>query len=90
MDASYWFGVEEEYFLTDAISRGTPRRTVKASHDAAQVRQPRAEGELLQSQIEVSTPPSTTFAEARGLGGREALGAVVDWLAATTARHRPT
>jgi len=67
MDASYQFGIEEEYFLADATTRGTPRRTVKAFHDAARARLPRVERELLQSQVEVSTPPSTSFAEAHGV-----------------------
>jgi len=65
MNQTYQFGIEEEYFLADAKTRGTPRRTVKAFHEAARMRLPRVERELLQSQIEVSTPPSTSFAEAR-------------------------
>ena len=65
MNPTYQFGIEEEYFLADAKTRGTPRRTVKAFHEAVHTRLPRAERELLQSQIEVSTPPSTSFAEAR-------------------------
>ncbi len=64
MDTSYRFGIEEEYFLADATTRGTPRRTVKAFHDAVRTRLPWVERELLQSQVEVSTPPSTSFAEA--------------------------
>lgn len=63
----YRFGIEEEYFLADATTRGTPRRTVTAFHEAAHKRQKRVEHELLQSQVEVSTPPSTSFAEAREL-----------------------
>ncbi len=65
MSTDFQFGIEEEYFLADATTRGTPRRTVKAFHGAVRVRLPRVERELLQSQIEVSTPPSTSFAEAR-------------------------
>ena len=65
MNTDYQFGIEEEYFLADATTRGTPRRTVKAFHDAARTRLPQVERELLQSQIEVSTPPSASFAEAR-------------------------
>jgi carboxylate-amine ligase len=63
MDTGYQFGIEEEYFLADATTRGTPRRTVKAFHDAVRARLPQVERELLQSQVEVSTPPSTSFAE---------------------------
>lgn len=65
MNQTYKFGIEEEYFLADAKTRGTPRRAVKAFHEAARTRLPRVERELLQSQVEVSTPPSTSFAEAR-------------------------
>ena len=65
MNQTYQFGIEEEYFLADAKTRGTPRRTVKAFHEAACTRLPRVERELLQSQVEVSSPPSTSFAEAR-------------------------
>lgn len=71
MDASYQFGIEEEYFLADAATRGTPRRRVSAFHAAAQARLPAVERELLQSQIEVSSEPSTSFDSAR-----EALGAL--------------
>ena len=65
MNTSYQFGIEEEYFLADATTRSTPRRTVKAFHDAVRARMPRAERELLQSQVEASTPPSASLAEAR-------------------------
>lgn len=69
--ASYQFGIEEEYFLADAATRGTPRRRVAAFHAAAQARLPAAERELLQCQIEVSTAPSTSVGSAG-----EALGAL--------------
>jgi len=73
MDASYQFGIEEEYFLADAATRGTPRRGVTAFHAAARARLPAVERELLQSQIEVSTQPSTSFESARDtLGGLRA------------------
>ncbi len=65
MDTRYQFGIEEEYFLADATTRGTPRRAVTAFHDAVRKRLPQVERELLQSQVEASTPPSTSFAEAR-------------------------
>ena len=67
MHATYRFGIEEEYFLADAKTRGTPRRAVKAFHAAARARLPAAEPELLRSQIEVASPPSVDFAEARGV-----------------------
>jgi carboxylate-amine ligase len=65
--ASYQFGIEEEYFLADAATRGTPRRAVADFHAAVRQRLPEAERELLQSQVEVASPPSTDFAEARAV-----------------------
>lgn len=66
MDTAYRFGIEEEYFLADASTRGTPRRrALEAFHAAADKHLPRAERELLQSQVEGSTPPSADFGEAR-------------------------
>ena len=73
MGASYQFGIEEEYFLADAATRGTPGRRVTAFHAAVRARLPAVEREFLQSQVEVSTPPSTSFAEAgEVLGGLRA------------------
>ena len=73
VDASYRFGIEEEYFLADTATRGTPRRGVTAFHAAVRARLPAVEREFLQSQVEVSTPPSTSFAEAgEVLGGLRA------------------
>lgn len=57
----YRFGIEEEYFLADAETRGTPRRSVKPFHQAAGERLPEIGRELLQCQVEVCTPPSTAF-----------------------------
>lgn len=65
MDTSYRFGIEEEFFLADAGTRGTPRRTVKAFHDEVHARLPPVERELLEAQVEIASPPSTSFAEAR-------------------------
>lgn len=66
MDGRYRFGIEEEYFLADAGSRGTPSSAAaKAFHVAADDRLPGTGREVLQSQVEVSTPPGTDFAEAR-------------------------
>ncbi|WP_019905386.1 carboxylate-amine ligase [Methylobacterium sp. 77] len=73
---SYRFGIEEEYFLADAETRGTPRRSVKPFHTEASERLPEIGREMLQCQVEVCTPPSTDFSEARTVlaGQREALG----------------
>ncbi|KAB1074358.1 carboxylate-amine ligase [Methylobacterium planeticum] len=62
---TYKFGIEEEFFLADAGTRGTPRETVEAFHEAAQAGLDSVSRELLQSQIEICTPPSGRFAEAR-------------------------
>lgn len=67
------FGIEEEFFLADAGTGDTPGREVGAFHAAAAGRLARVERELLQSQLEISTPPSTSLAEARDvLGGLRA------------------
>ncbi|WP_375465585.1 carboxylate-amine ligase [uncultured Methylobacterium sp.] len=62
--APYRFGIEEEYFLADAETRGTPRRSVKPFHVAAAQRLPEIGRELLQCQVEVCTPPVADFSEA--------------------------
>jgi carboxylate-amine ligase len=62
---SYRFGIEEEYFLADTGSRGTPDRSLKAFHDAAGAALPEIGRELLECQIEACTPPSDSFGEAR-------------------------
>ncbi|MGF3022808.1 carboxylate-amine ligase [Methylobacterium aquaticum] len=62
---AYRFGIEEEFFLADAATRGTPRSGVRGFHAAAKALLPAAERELLQSQIEIATPPATTLEEAR-------------------------
>ena len=64
MDANYRFGIEEEYFLADAVTRGTPRRT-KPFHDAVGTRVATAERELLAAQVEVATAPTDSPATAR-------------------------
>lgn len=73
---SYRFGIEEEYFLADAETRETPRRSVKPFHTEASERLPEIGREMLQCQVEVCTPPSTEFGEAREIlaGQRDALG----------------
>lgn len=73
----YRFGIEEEYFLADAETRGTPRRSVKPFHVAAAERLPETGRELLECQVEVCTPPLTDFGEARASLGRQ-RGALAD------------
>ncbi|MBO1078797.1 carboxylate-amine ligase [Roseomonas haemaphysalidis] len=66
-DTRFRFGIEEEYFLADAATRGTPGHGVEAFHAAARARLPGVERELLKSQVEVASAPATDFAEARGV-----------------------
>ena len=65
IDTRYRFGIEEEYFLADAATRGTPGAGVEAFHAAARAAMPEVERELLRSQVEIASPPLTDFAEAR-------------------------
>lgn len=65
MDDGFRFGIEEEFFLADATTRGTPGRGLDAFHRAVHAKIPRAERELMQSQVEIASPPSTSFAETR-------------------------
>jgi glutamate---cysteine ligase / carboxylate-amine ligase len=81
---AYRFGIEEEYFLADAATRGTPRRRAsEAFHAAAAAHLPGAERELLRSQVEASTPPTSDFAEAR-----EVLAGLRAGLAGIAREHR--
>lgn len=66
MDTRYRFGIEEEYFLADATTRGTPDRdAATAFHARAKGRLPAAGREVLQSQVEVCTEPGGDFGVAR-------------------------
>ncbi len=67
VNSNYRFGVEEELFLADVRTRGTPGRRAAAFHAAVSKRLERVEPELLQSQIEISSPPSASFAEAHAI-----------------------
>ncbi len=63
-EVPYRFGIEEEYFLADAETRGTPRRSVKTVPCRGRRAPAEIGRELLQCQVEVCTPPSTEFPEA--------------------------
>ena len=78
MTERYRFGIEEEFFLADASTRGTPVGKLKGFHQAAKARLPVAERELLQIQVETASSPTDDFAEARAAlaGFRSDLGAV--------------
>ncbi|MCB4820121.1 carboxylate-amine ligase [Roseicella aerolata] len=68
MGTAYRFGIEEEYFLADAATRGTPEgAALDAFHAAAKTELPRVERELLRMQVEASTPPSADCGEARAV-----------------------
>ena len=73
-NGDYGFGIEEEFFLADARTRGTPKRGVGAFHSAVRERLDRVERELLQSQVEISTPPSTSLVEAHAKLGELRAG----------------
>ena len=65
MAHAYRFGIEEEFFLADARSRGTPRAGLRAFHAAVQARVDDAEREQLQCQVEIASPPTDDVAEAK-------------------------
>jgi glutamate---cysteine ligase / carboxylate-amine ligase len=65
MDADFRFGIEEEFFLADAETRGTAGPAVRAFHREVHERLPQIDRELMESQIEISSTPSTSFADAR-------------------------
>lgn len=81
--AAQRFGIEEEYFLADAASRGAVRKVPPAFIDDAQKAFPdEVQREMLQSQIEVATAICTTMAEARS-----ALARLRSGLADIAGRH---
>ncbi len=66
MAARYRFGIEEEYFLAEAATGGTPPgRALTAFHAEAKRRVPVAERELMALQVESASSPTDRFAEAR-------------------------
>ncbi len=63
----YTLGMEEEYFLFDAKTRHAVRRANKKFLSHAQKKLGKhVMTEMLQSQLEVATPPCTNMGEARG------------------------
>ena len=58
MVTGYQFGIEEEFFLADAVTRGTPDgQAARAFHETVKKKVKDAGGENLQSQVEIQTPP---------------------------------
>lgn len=80
---AYRFGVEEEYFLASASTRNTQKRPPRAFLAACEAAFPDAvKPEMLQSQIEVATPPCDSIADARA-----ALASYRAGLAGIARRH---
>lgn len=77
----YKFGIEEEFFLASARSRGAPRTSIQGFHDAAK-RLGSVERELLENEVEICSKPTASVDEARA-----ALGDLRDKLQATARAH---
>jgi len=75
------FGIEEEFFLASARSRGAPRSSIQGFHDAAK-RLGSVERELLENEVEICSKPTASVDEARA-----ALGDLRDKLQATARAH---
>ena len=78
-DLSYRFGIEEEFFLADAATRGTPDAdAARAFHAAVAERIEGAGRENLQSQVEIQTPPTDRAMQALEAltGARSTLGSL--------------
>lgn len=83
MNEACRFGIEEEYFLSDAASRGIVRRV--SSHFIAAVQDAfpdEVQREMLQSQIEVATPVCESMTQAR-----QSLAALRTGLASIALEH---
>ena len=63
--ASFSFGIEEEFFLADSVTGALATETPPALFEAAKrATDGLVEREFLQSQVEVTTPPYTSFRDA--------------------------
>ena len=66
MGEDYRFGIEEEYFVNDAEKRDVARSRTRDFFDSCRKNLPGdIQREMLEPQVEVATPPSGDFAEAR-------------------------
>lgn len=75
MEHACRFGIEEEYFLSEAGSRGIARKVPKPFFAEAKRRFPdEVQQEMLQSQIEIATPICTDMAQARQVLSRLRIG----------------
>ncbi|MBN9060949.1 MAG: carboxylate-amine ligase [Rhizobiales bacterium 65-9] len=69
------FGVEEEFFIADKTTCSTPRGSLKTFHAAARQAFPTGvQREMLQSQLEIATPPVSDVNEARAMLSRLRAG----------------
>lgn len=78
-DTNYSFGIEEEFFISCLSMRNTLKNMPAGFFESCEKVLPGVvERELLQSQIEVATPPCQSMREARALlaGYRRTLGAL--------------
>jgi carboxylate-amine ligase len=83
MSGEYRFGIEEEYFINDAVKRDAARTRMQEFF--AQAREHLSQDihrEMLEPQVEIATTPSFDFADARRqlVGMRSGLGAIADGL----------
>ena len=75
MEYACRFGIEEEYFLSEAGSRGIARKVPKSFFSEAKRRFPdEVQQEMLQSQIEIATPICADMTEARKALSRLRMG----------------
>ncbi|MCJ2059604.1 carboxylate-amine ligase [Methylobacterium sp. J-048] len=75
------FGIEEEFFLASARSRGAPRSSIQGFHDDAK-RLGSVERELLENEVEICSAPTASVEEAQ-----TALGNLRDQLQGTARKH---
>ena len=75
------FGIEEEFFLASARSRGAPRHAIPEFHEDAK-RLGSVERELLENEVEICSKPTASVEEAR-----TALGILRGQLQTTARKH---
>jgi carboxylate-amine ligase len=83
MSGEYRFGIEEEYFINDAVKRDAARARMQEFFAQAREHLSRdIHREMLEPQVEIATTPSFDFADAhRQLAGlRSGLGAIAEEL----------
>ena len=79
MSGEYKFGIEEEYFVNDAVKRDVARGKIKEFFDACRENlSDDIQPEMLEPQIELATRPCLEFAEARSqlAAMRSSVGAI--------------